>query len=143
MGDFTQKTSKFDGIDFDPVSNSDEDSSPHDCEEPCLKLDQDVRDFIKMVKKVAGEKEKSKEELAAQDDEEIQLVMANMDWELSETTMAKSFERINKNDYIKEPMGDADIEANLLDGLFKSYDEEKASSGPASNLLKSLKIGKK
>jgi len=81
----------------------------------------------------------------------LQSYMKQMDQELAQTTIGKSFEKKEKADSdasdADDDFGDIesfkpiDIDANTVKNMMDSYKSQMGASGPTSNLLNSMRVG--
>lgn len=76
-------------------------------------------------------------------------VMQQMDKELSNTTMAESFDRLEQQQQGEGPLQQqqegeelkpVDIDFNLVKNLLESYASQEGGAGPTSNILQSMGI---
>ena len=76
------------------------------------------------------------------DEEGVCHVMQQMDMELANTTMAKSFDRIEQQQQQQEgeELKPVDIDFNLVKNLLESYTSQDGGPGPTSNILQSMGI---
>lgn len=72
--------------------------------------------------------------------EELSHVMQQMDQELANSTMAKSFDHAVEQQEQGEGLKPVDIDLNLVKNLLESYTAQEGGAGPASNILQSMGI---
>ena len=77
--------------------------------------------------------------VADEQEEGLSHVMQQMDKELADTTMAKSFDRVEQQQQ-EESLKPVDIDFNLVKNLLESYTCQEGGAGPTSNILQSMGI---
>lgn len=76
-----------------------------------------------------------------QEEEGLSYMMQQMDKELANTTMAKSFDQIQQEQQQQgEGLKPVDIDFNLVKNLLESYTSQEGGAGPTSNILQSMGI---
>lgn len=65
-------------------------------------------------------------------------MMEQMDQELANTAMGRSFDQIEQQQ--GEGLKPVDIDFNLVKNLLESYTSQEGGAGPASNILQSMGI---